>query len=112
MKYSQHFSVRKTPQSEPIPGKDMVKNSAGGYVFAVDDWKRLQRFLVLGSEGGTYYVRERNLTIDNAQCVARCLKADGNRVVDMIVEVSDAGRAPSNDPALFALITLWAAAPG
>ena len=95
--------VKVTPQSEPIPGKDMVKNSAGGYTFAVDKWSRLDRFLILGSEGGTYYIKEKTLTIENAQNVIECIKEDGPRVVHAIVAISDAGRAPKNTPALFAL---------
>src|SRR5262249_56314732 len=43
------------------------------------------------------------LTRDNAEAVERCVKADGKRVVERIVAVSDAGRAPKNDPAIFAL---------
>lgn len=96
-------AVRQTPQSEPIIGKDMVKNSAGGYTFKVDDWTRLSRFLILGSEGGSYYASERKLTKDNALAVVRAIREDGPRAVEMIVSVSDAGRAPKNDPALFAL---------
>lgn len=94
-----------TPQTLPIPGreKDMTKNSAGGYSFKVDDWTRLNRFLILGSEGGTYYASEQKLTKDNASAVLRCIKADGPRTVRTIIEVSDAGRAPKNDPAIFAL---------
>ncbi len=103
MNYRQHFSTRKTPQSEPIPGGKMVKNSAGGYTFAIDDWARLDRFLILGSEGGSYYVKEKTLTIDNAQVVLRCIDGNGPRVVKTIVEISTAGRAPKNNPALFAL---------
>lgn len=103
MKTYTAVSTRVTPQSEAIPGKAMVENSAGGFVFAIDDWKLLDRFLILGSEGGTYYVGERKLTKDNAECVMRCLQADGVRTVNRIVEVSEAGRAPKNDPALFAL---------
>ena len=26
-----------------------------GHAWAVDDWTRLRRFLILGSEGGSYY---------------------------------------------------------
>jgi len=63
--YSQ-YSKKKTPQSEPIPGSDQVENDAGGYVYSLDDWKRLDRFLILGSEGGTYYVRETRFTFENA----------------------------------------------
>lgn len=88
-------------QRVPLPG--MVPNSAGGAAYPVDDWKRLERFLILGSEGGSYYAGERELTRDNAQAVVRCLLEDGPRAVDMIVAVSDSGRAPKNDPAIFAL---------
>lgn len=101
--YRQHYSTRETAQSEVIPGKDMVENSAGGYSFAVDDWVRLDRFLILGSEGGSYYASEKKLTIENANAVQRCIQSDGLRVVNRIVEISKDGRAPKNDPALFAL---------
>ena len=105
--FSQHVSTRlrrlATPQAEPIPGTTQLPNSAGGYAWAVDCWKRLDRFLVLGSEGGTYYVRERPLTQESAKAVVECLAADGARVVRRVVEISEAGRAPKNDPALFVL---------
>lgn len=91
------------PQSEPIPGTAQVPNSAGGYAWPVDDWTRLDRFLVLGSEKGTYYIQERALTQENAKAVIRCIDADGPRTVARIVEISQAGRAPKNDPAIFAL---------
>jgi 60 kDa SS-A/Ro ribonucleoprotein len=94
---------KQTPQTAPIPGARQVCNSAGAYSFAVDDWTRLDRFLVLGSEGGTYYASEQKLTVENAKAVLRCLAADGARAVKRIVAISDAGRAPKNDPALFAL---------
>ena len=38
------------PQSEPLD-KRQVPNSAGGFSYAVDDWKRLDRFLILGERG-------------------------------------------------------------
>ncbi len=92
-----------TPQSAPIPGSTQVANSAGGYAWQLTDEQRLDRFLVLGSEGGTYYVGERSLTLANANVVLRRVQADGLGTVRRIVEVSEAGRAPKNDPALFAL---------
>lgn len=101
--YAKHFSAKSTPQTQPIPGKAMVANSGGGYSFKTGDWDRLTRFLILGSAGGTYYIGEKKLTLENAECVLRCLNADGLRVVKEIVDISDAGRAPKNDPALFAL---------
>lgn len=101
MTYAQHF--KNTRQSEPLPGRAMVQNAAGGYVFAIDDWQRLRRFLILGCEGGTYYEGERKLTLENAECLRRCLNTDGKRVIDLIVDVSDRGLAPKNDAAVFAL---------
>jgi 60 kDa SS-A/Ro ribonucleoprotein len=100
---SKWFNKNKTPQSAPIPGTSQAPNSAGGFAFAVEDWTRLDRFLILGAEGGSYYASERKLTRENAQAVLRCLQLDGCRVVDRIVAISDEGRAPKNDPALFAL---------
>lgn len=103
MNFTKYFSKQRTPQSMAIPGSAQVPNSAGGYAWAVDDWVRLDRFLVLGSEGGTYYSSEQQLTADNAAAVQRCLAADGLRVVARIVAISDTGRAPKNEPAIFAL---------
>ncbi len=104
-RYSQHIAPQNAPQSEPIPGREqeMARNDAGGYAFQLEPWKMLDRFLILGSDGGTYYVNSRTLTLRNAGNVAGLLKADGLRVVQHVVEVSQAGRAPDNDPALFVL---------
>jgi 60 kDa SS-A/Ro ribonucleoprotein len=101
--YTKSFSTQTARPSEPIPGATQVPNAVLGHPWQLDDWARLERFLVLGSEGGTYYVDERELTIDNAQVVARCLAADGLRTLDRIVESSVTGRAPKNDPAIFSL---------
>lgn len=94
-----------TPQTKVIPGreKDMARNNAGGVSFVVDAWTQLDRFLVLGTESGSYYAGAHKMTKDNAKNVLACLKLDGARTVARIVEISDAGRAPKNDPALFAL---------
>jgi 60 kDa SS-A/Ro ribonucleoprotein len=101
--YAKIFNRRVTPQSRPIPGSTQVRNSNSGYSWEVDDWTRLERFLILGAEGGTYYITERELVKQNHDAVIRCIKADGVRAVNRIVEISEAGRAPKNDPAIFAL---------
>ncbi len=103
MNYAQHYSRRTTQQSEPIPGETQVQNAAGGYVYQIDKWQRMARFLLLGTEGGTYYVKERPLTKANAANVEACIAEDGPRAVKLIVDISDASRAPKNDPAVFAL---------
>ena len=96
-------SSHATPQSQPISGSAQERNSAGGFAWEVDDWTRLHRFLVLGSEGGSYYASESSLTAENASGVLRCIADDGLRVVQIVAEISKAGRAPKNDPALFVL---------
>ena len=103
---AKHVSSRATPQSQPIPGRCQEQNNAGGYSYVLDCWKRLERFLILGSGGGTYYVGERQLTADNAAVVVECGKADVARTVETIASISEAGRAPKNDPAIFALALL------
>ncbi len=97
------YNKRKTKQSEPIPGEAQVKNSAGGYVYELDKWARLDRFLILGSDAPTYYASAQKLTKENAAVVEACLRDDADRVIRAIVDVSDAGRAPKNDQAIFAL---------
>ena len=97
-------------QRVPLPGEAMVPNSAGGYAYALDDWARLDRFLVLGTEGGTYYASERKLTVEAAQVVMDCVAADGQRAIARIVEMSVTARAPKQDPVLFALALATASA--
>jgi len=97
-----HYDQTMEPtQREQLPGT--VPNSAGGYSFEANIWTRLDRFLILGTEGDTYYSTARELSRENAHATLQCISEDGPRVVARIVEVSDSGRAPKNDPALFAL---------
>eukprot|EP01047_Picozoa_sp_COSAG01_P072601 COSAG01_NODE_11588_length_1898_cov_2.739300_1_plen_453_part_10 len=82
----------------------MVRGKAGGMVFAVDDLVRLQRFLILGSEGGTYYTKPRQHTAENLAALLRLLKAGrGVEAVALIQAVSTAGRAPKQTPTMTAL---------
>jgi len=101
--FTRLFQKGRTPQTRAIPGSNQVANSSGGFSFAVDDWTRLDRFLILGTDAGTYYATERALTFDNAEVVARCLALDPARTVATVVAISDSGRAPKNGPAVFAL---------
>lgn len=100
-----HSFARNTPQTQPIPGREseMVKNDAGGYVFTKDLWTRLSDFIILGTEGGTYYADEKTHTYRNIKSVNEALAADGPRAVQLAVEISTARppRAPKNFPALY-----------
>lgn len=103
-RFHRHFNRKKTPQSGAIPGTDQAPNRAGGFVWELGPWYRLDRFLILGTEGGTYYATEHTLTVEDARNVLALLKEDGPRVVARIVEVSEGGKAYKNAPALFALV--------
>ena len=96
------INLRDTPQSQPADPRQ-VRNSAGGYTFTVAPLERLRRFLVLGIDGGTYYASERELTTANAEVVLAWARDRPGELVDEVVSISTAGRAPRNNAALFAL---------
>lgn len=48
---------------------DQVQNNAGGFVYEVDDLTRVRRFLCLGTSGGTYYVGEKQMQLENAMAI-------------------------------------------
>lgn len=103
MAYVKHYNPTVTPQNEAQPGKPQVKNAASGYVFPVDKWTCLDRFLIIGSEKPTYYASGAALTKENAKNVLDCLQEDSYRTINRIIEISESKRAPKNDPAIYAL---------
>jgi 60 kDa SS-A/Ro ribonucleoprotein len=95
-------NLRNTPQSQPADPRQ-VRNSAGGYTFTVAPLERLRRFLVLGTDGGTYYATERQLTKANAEVVLAWARDRPSELVNEAVSISTSGRAPRNNTALFSL---------
>ena len=85
---------------------DQVKNNAGGFVFKTSDVARLERFLILGTDGGTYYVGERDLTKQNVDFIREMIKRVPGTVLATTVEVSKTGRAYRNEAAIFVLALL------
>lgn len=102
-----NYANRTVPQSEAI-SSNQVKNNAGGFTFEVSDKSRLERFLILGTDGGTYYVSESDLTKQNVDFLVELIKKDENLVLRTTVEVSKTGRAYRNDAAIFVLALLLA----
>lgn len=96
------ISTRRTPQSEQADPRQ-EKNAAGGYTFVVDDLARLHRFLTIGSTGGTFYVGEKDHTVENGQLVLDLARTRPLDVVAAVREVSVLGRAPKQNQSLFAL---------
>lgn len=95
------------PQSVRADRKQ-VQNSAGGFSFQVDDWTRLRRFLIMGTEGGTYYINEQKLTRDNIETLEACAEQDPLRVLNDITNILKQRRAPKPDYAIFALAYMTA----
>lgn len=107
MDYSKHAPslLKDTPQTEVIRGREaeMLKNNGGGVGFRITPWQQLTRFLVLGSEGGTYYTTEQALTEDNTTVIEQCLNLDYKKTIDIIESISVNARAPKTEQAIFAL---------
>lgn len=91
-----------TAQTEQADSRQ-VKNNAGGFTFEVSPMDRLERFLILGSDGGTYYVGEKDLTKQNVDFIRDLLKTSSQEVIARTVDVSVNARAKNNSQALFVL---------
>lgn len=96
---------RNTPISQAIPGREaeMVQHG-GGFVFKLDDWAKLDRFLIIGTEDTTFNLTKQiQVNQNQATVVKGLLQQNGNKVVDRCVEISKAGRAKNNDYALLVM---------
>ena len=89
-------------QKQPLT-EDQVKNSAGGYVYKKTIWQKLDEMLILGSEGGSYYASEKELTRLNITNIRKCIDKDGTRVVIRIKQFAQEGRVPKRDVLFYTL---------
>jgi 60 kDa SS-A/Ro ribonucleoprotein len=103
--YYDQFVRRQAILSAPVPSTLMLsmQESLPSSQSASDPWKQLKRFLILGSENGTYDVARQELTPACAPSLVTCLREDGTRAIEAIIEESRLARAPAVRPALFAL---------
>jgi len=102
--YAQNLT--RPDQQTSLWDRDQVKNKAGGYVFKIDPFDALDRFLILGCESGTYYAGVRKMTREAADLILACASIDSRRTVNAIVDASCGARTIKNDPAVFALALL------
>lgn len=86
-----------TEQAKP----GQVKNNAGGYAFEVSDKSRLERFLILGVDGGTYYVEDKKFTNDTVNFLIQLISTNEDLVRETTLQISEQGRAHNNTPAIF-----------
>lgn len=91
------------PQSEKADERQ-IANSAGGFTFQISNRTRIERFITLGTDGGTYYVSEQDLTKQNVEWLIEWIKTDANAIsILSAAEISSSGRALRNDAAIFVL---------
>ncbi len=102
----QNWVTQPVPQTEKTLSRQVL-NNAGGYVFTVSEHERLIRFLVLGTDKGTYYASERDITKENVDFLLQMIKGNEVEVVDTVVDVSVNARAPKNSNALFVLALVF-----
>jgi 60 kDa SS-A/Ro ribonucleoprotein len=102
--------AKSTPQTLPAPGTKIpqVQNNAGGFVFEITPLQKLDRFLIIGTSGGSFYQSESKLTDQNVDAIVALIKANGKVVVDRVIEISQAGRAKNNDYALLVMALVFA----
>lgn len=105
--------LTRTPPAAPILGEPgMTPNRAGGHGFEVTDRVLAERFAVLGTVEGSYYANARDLTVRAVDAIDRLLEGgDGPWLVGKIVEISQQGRAPRQEPAIVALALALKTAP-
>ena len=96
------INTRRTSQFERSDARQ-VKNGSGAFVFEVSDEERLRRFLILGTEGGTFGISEAKLTRENADLILKFVNENPVRLVQIVTEISVEGRAPKQNPLIFAL---------
>ncbi|MFC6659004.1 TROVE domain-containing protein [Deinococcus multiflagellatus] len=92
----------RTPQTEGLDPRQ-IKNNAGGYVYGLSDEARLTRFLILGTDGGTFYAGERAHTTQATEFVKTFVQVDAAAALRITLDVVRAARAPKPDPALLVL---------
>ena len=107
MNYTFFTQATKTPQTEPIPGRqaEMTRGRSGGYQFKADLWQQLRRCLLLGTAQGSFYANKHELTNDFADIVWQAVAINPQRVAAEIAYASD-GHAINNSAPLFALVLL------
>ncbi len=91
------------PQSKPVSPKQK-KNSAGGFSFEVSPMTRFRRWLFLGSETGSYYSGNTDLTNQNIDNIVKMIQTGyATEILNTIEEVSLGGLALRQDQTLFSL---------
>jgi TROVE domain. len=83
----------------PLPGQ--VENEQGGFSYPVKEIEHLKRFIVLGTEGRTYYAKQEERENQKIACVLSLLeKGYVDEILRILVEYSTQGRVYKEDSIL------------
>lgn len=105
MKYR---DIDTTPTQRERSDEREVKNSAGGYVYEAGMEDRVRRFLILGSEGGSFYASERDLTKQNLDMLKAMAREKPLAMWRILREVNEGNLAPRHSTVLLGLAVLHA----
>lgn len=105
MKY-RDMNVPATQREKADPRQ--VQNHAGGFVYQVGDAERLRRFLVLGTEGGTFYASQKDLTKTNVEFLKEFATKDPFVYYTVLEQADEQNIAPRHSTILLALAVLYA----
>lgn len=95
-------SLTETPQTEAADARQEM-NHAGGFTFTLDRAGQARRFLILGSDAGTYYAGARAHTLEATTPILQMAHDGDLQLLELIRDVSLNGLAPRQQPTLLAL---------
>lgn len=101
--------ILSTPPAQTEKARpDQVQNNAGGFVFDIGDLAQVKRFLILGTEGGTYYADERKHTLKAFGALERAVAAEPLKVLEEVVRISEGALAMKVEPTILTFVLLTA----
>ncbi|PIC27178.1 hypothetical protein B9Z55_019510 [Caenorhabditis nigoni] len=96
--------LQRLPRQMEQVKEGQVMNNAGGFVFPVSDETQVRRFLILGSDKGTYHQTSEKITLDNAQRIVDIIqKGNGHMVLHELALINSENRNPKMNSMLFTL---------
>lgn len=106
MSYTSIVNGLNPGQFAPRKGHEeiMIPNRTGGYTYKVSDKEYLERILILGTNGNTYYANAKELTKEAIEQISKMIKeGKGKMILDTISDIYENGRAPKQDSTFFVL---------
>lgn len=96
-------------QQKPRDGHEdiMIKNNADGYTYSISDEEMIDRILILGTNGNTYYSSAEKLTSEAIDFINKMVKdGKGEMIINKVAHVYETGNAPKQDTVMFVLSML------